>query len=507
MRTVYSVKNSITQFISNIVMLVTLFIAQSMFIRILGIEYNGLNGLFTNILTILNLFELGIGSSITYNLYKYIKNNDKETITLIMNYYKKAYYCIAILIFIIGLLIVPFLKYITKDVTIDINLYIVYILSLLGTVSSYLLSYKRNLLYANQRNYIINIIDVIYVIVLNILQILIIYITKNYYLYLIIKIVCVILENIIISIKVNKDYPYILDKNVKELDKDIKESIISRVKALMIHKTSGAVTNGTDNIIISTFLGITTVGLYTNYYYIINSVKKIFLGIINSTGASVGNLLVENNKDKNYTTYKKIRFLNYWIATFTSVSLLLLTEPFISIWIGSEYILDTTVLIVLVINYFQAMMKTTYHTFREAAGIWIEDKYVPIIQILINIVSSIILLKLIGLAGIFLGTIISSLAMWIYSYPKFLYTKLFNKKVIDYFKEILRSIFIFSLIIIASYIIANSITINNVFIKLLINSLISIIIPNIIMYLLFRKTTEYKYYKELIKKGINKSKK
>ena len=154
MRTQLSIKNAITQFITNVVTILFLFIGQNIFIKILGIQYNGLNGLFTNILTILNLFELGIGSSITYNLYKYIKNNDTETIKSIMRFYKKAYNYISIAILIIGLLITPFIKYTIKDITIDINIYIVYILFLLSTVATYLNSYKRNIIIANQKNYI-----------------------------------------------------------------------------------------------------------------------------------------------------------------------------------------------------------------------------------------------------------------------------------------------------------------------------------------------------------------
>ena len=169
MRTQNSIKNTIIQFITNIITILSLFIGQTLFIKILGVEYSGLNGLFTNILTVLNLFELGIGSSITYNLYKYIKDKNKETIKSIMYFYKKTYNYIALLILSIGLLIVPFIKYIVKDVTVNINIYLIYILFLLSIVATYILSYKRNLIIANQKKYIINIIQIIYIIILNII--------------------------------------------------------------------------------------------------------------------------------------------------------------------------------------------------------------------------------------------------------------------------------------------------------------------------------------------------
>ena len=495
MRTNYSIKNSITQFITNIITILFLFIGQTLFIKILGVEYSGLNGLFTNILTVLNLFELGIGSSITYNLYKYIKNKDKETIKSIMYFYKKSYNYIAILTLIIGLSITPFTKYIVKDITVDINIYLIYILFLLTTVSTYILSYKRNLIIANQKNYIINIIQIIYIVILNIIQILILLITKNYYLYLIIKIICTLLENIIINIKANKLYPFLKEKNIKPIKKEIKDNIINRVKALIIHKTSGAVTNGTDNILISAFLGITTTGLYTSYEYIIKSVKKLFGNIIQTTTPSIGNLLTENDKEKNYQTFKKIRFLNYWITIFTSTSLLLITEPFIKIWLGKNYILPSTVLIVLVINYFQTMMRTSYSTFKDAAGIWIEDKYIPILQLSINLISSIILLKIIGLPGVFIGTILSSLVLWCYSYPKYVYINLFDRKLKNYIKETLTHLIIFIFIISLSFIL-NKYSNNIIF-----SIIISITIPNIILLLIYRKTDEFKYYKKIILKN------
>ena len=494
MRTSYSIKNTITQFITNIITIIFLFIGQTLFIKILGVEYSGLNGLFTNILTVLNLFELGIGSSITYNLYKYIKNNDKETIKSIMYFYKRAYNYIALLILLIGLLVTPFIKYIVKDITVDINIYLIYILFLLSTVSTYILSYKRNLIIANQKNYIINIIQIIYIIILNILQILILYINKNYYLYLIIKIICVLIENIIINIKANKLYPFLKGKNIKPIKKEIKENIINRVKALIIHKTSGAVTNGTDSILISAFLGITTAGLYTSYEYIIKSVKKLFGNIISTTTSSIGNLLIENNKEKNYQAFKKIRFLNYWITVFTSTSILLITQPFIKIWLGKNYLLSTSVLITLTLNYFQTMMRSTYGSFKDAAGIWIEDKYIPILQLSINLISSIILLKLIGLPGVFIGTILSSLVLWCYSYPKYVYINLFDKKLKNYIKETLIHILIFLIITTSSFIL------NKYLSNIIVSIIISITIPNIILLLIYGRSEEFKYYKNLILK-------
>ena len=497
MRTKNSIKNIVTQFISNVIVLLLLFIGQAIFIRTLGIEYTGLNGLFSNILTVLNLFELGIGSSITYNLYKYIKNNDKETIKSIMLFYKKSYNIISLLIFLFGLLLIPFLNFIV-EVNVDINLYVIYILFLISTVATYFNNYKRNLLVASQKNYLVNIVSIIYSILVNGMQIIILLLTKNYYLYLIIKIVFIILENITINIFTNKLNPYLKEKNVKKLDKKIKDDIISRVKALIIHKAAGAVTYGTDNILISIFLGITTVGLYTNYNYIITAVKKLFLNLVAGLTPSVGDLLIENNKEKNYETYSRIRFLNFWLSTFTSTCILILTEPFIKLWIGEEFILNKTVLIVLVINYYEIMMRNSITIFKDAAGIWREDRFIPLIQIFVNLGSSIILVLLIGLPGIFLGTLICHLIQWFYSFPKFVYKRLFDKRITQYIKEIIFHLLVLLIIVITTYLV------NLYSPNIIVSFVISIVIPNSILLLLFRNNNYFKFYLNLLKKKYKK---
>ena len=210
--------------------------------------------------------------------------------------------------------------------------------------------------------------------------------------------------------------------------------------------------------------------------------------------------MVEKDKNKNYETYKKIKFLNFWISVFTSTCLLILIEPFIKIWIGEKYLLDKITLIVIIINYYQTMMRSTYNIFKDSAGIWIEDKYIPIIQSLINLITSIILLKIIGLPGVFIGTILSSLTVWLYSYPKFVYKKLFNKRVLDYYKEIFINLIIFIIIASICYII------NLYSINIITSIIICIIIPNLILFILYKNTDELKYYLSLAKRFLLKNK-
>lgn len=507
MRTKNSINNTITALIASFCSAFLGIISQALFLRILNIEYLGVNGLFNNVLSMLSIAELGIGSAITVNLYKPLYENNKEKIKSLMHFYKKAYNIIAIFILTVGLLLIPFLGKIVGEVSIDINLTVVYLLFLFGTVSSYLLNYKRSILYANQKNYILNISQIFYLTIYNILQIIILYITKNYYLYLSIKIICQLLENLAISIYVNIKYKYLKEKEYKKLSTQDQKNIFTKVKALFIHKIADFFINGTDNIIISTFLNVATVGLYSNYYTIINSVNHLFSKIIYSTSASVGNLLVEGDKSKVYKTFNRIRFLNFWIATFSSTCLLVIMQSFIVFWVGKKYLLDNFALYVLVLNYYLNLMRNSYSTFKDAAGIWQEDKYIPILRAILNIVFSIIFVKLCGLSGVFIGTILSSLVLWCYSYPKYIHKQLLKKDYKSYIKDNFKYLILFLLIATLSYQISMLITINNILLKVIINTTIAVIVPNILIVVFFYKNANFKYFINLIKNIFKKRKK
>jgi O-antigen/teichoic acid export membrane protein len=504
MKTKNSIKNSFFSVITNLSSICIGLIFQAVFLKCLGSEYLGLNGLFSNIISMLGIVELGLGSAITYNLYKPLQNNDNETIKSLMLFYKKAYSLIALVIMILGLLITPFLGYFIKDLSINVNIYIVFLLFILDIVFSYLMSYKRSILYADQKNYIINIIHIFVLVFLNIIQIMFLLYTHNYYLYLVIKIVFRIVENYIIDFYVNNYYTYITDKDVKELDSEIKKDIIIKVKALFFHKIGGFIVSGTDNIIISTFLGISTVGLYSNYYLIINSVQTLFGQAIVALTPSVGHMLVEEDKTKSYSVFQKVRFANFWLATFAGTSILVIMENFICLWIGSEYLLKTSTLIILVINFFMMQMRNSYSTFKEAAGIYYEDRFVPIIESILNIVFSIILVKYLGIDGVFIGTIISGLCLWCFSYPKYVYKNLFSRTYKEYTRETLGYFILFIIISLFTFYISKLFFFTNPLYTFFLNILLCLIIPNMIIIIIFRNNNNFIYYKNLIFKLFHK---
>ena len=506
MRSTNSIKNAITAVISNVVTILIGIVSQAIFIKTLGAEYLGINGLFTNIVSMLGIVELGIGSAIIYNLYEPIAKDDKEKIKSLTNFYKKSYRVIAVIVFIIGMMIIPFLKNIVGDISIDINIEFIYSLFIIDVVASYLLTYKRSILYANQKTYITNIVHIGYLIVMNTLQIVILLIAKNFIAYLMIKIICRILENIVITIIANRKYPYIKEKNVKKIDKKTTKDIIKKVKGLIFHKVGSFVVLGTDNIIISKFLGVVTVGLYSNYNMIIQAVSNLFLQVFDSLTASVGNLLVENNCKKSYEIYKNMLMMNSILFTFATTEIICLIEPFIKVWIGEQYILSKVVLIILMVNFYIQGMRKTCLVFKMAAGIFHEDRYFPIIESIINIIVSVILVKIIGLPGVFLGTIVSTLPVILISYPKYVYIPLFHKSFWNYVKEnayyyILAFITVSIAMIVTSYI-----NINNLIVKLIVNAITSSIIFAIMQYIFFHNKSEYKYLKNMLKNFILKIK-
>ena len=500
-----SFKNMITAVSSNVLTIIVGLVAQAVFIKILGSEYLGLNGLFSNVISMLGIVELGMGSAIIYNMYKPIAENDHEKIKSLMQFYKKSYRIITLIISIIGIMIIPFIKYIVdiESVTVGINVYLVYILFLLETICSYILSYKRSMLYADQKEYITNIIHMGYTILVNTMQLTFLYFTHDYYLYLIIKVMMRLVENIVISSYVNRRYSYLLDNNVTKLDSKTEKDIFQKIRALFFHKIGTFIVSGTDNIIISKYLGLVTVGLYSNYYMIINAVQTVINHIIQATRASVGNLLVTESKTKQFDIFNKIRFVNFWISCFSSICIFVIMDSFITIWIGYKFVLPTKVLLVLVINFFIVSSRSTYGAFKEAAGIFYEDRFVPIIESLLNIVLSIIFVKKFGLMGVFMGTIGSGLVLWCYSYPKYVYNKLFGRKISDYMKETIYYFIIFILIAGFTYSLAILISFDNVYLQFISNVLIALIVPNVIMLLLFSKDESFKYFINMLK-GLKK---
>lgn len=504
MRKQKSIFNILGTMSSYFVMLIFNFIIQRYIIYILGIEYSGINGLFSNILTMLSVAELGIGTAIVFKLYKPLKEENHGEINKWMNFYKICYRYVALAILVCGLLILPFIPKIVGKIEIKDNLYLLYLVSLMDVVFSYILTYKRSLLYADQKNYIINIIHIFYIIFMNITQIVVLKIFQSYLFFVIIKLFFRIIENLIINLYVNTHYTY-LRKSKEKISSEERIDIFERVKAISFQKISFVVNKGADNIIISLFLGIIPVGLYTNYFTIVNAVTSIIYQFISSFIASVGNLLTENNKSKNYLIYKEITLANSYISIMGSIMFIIIGQKFIKIWIGEEYLLSTLTLILFGVYIYVDSIRRAITIFKDAGGICKEDKKMYIIMPIINIISSVILVNIIGLPGIILGTIFSYLFLIIFSYSKYVFKPLFGQNVKNYYMDFLKYAIIAVISLLLSTFILKNIYFSNDIVNIIVDLIVSFLVGTTIFALFNRKTNEYKELLKLIKNIIAKT--
>lgn len=499
MRKRNSIFNIIGSLGANFTAMIFNFLTQAVLIRTLGVEYSGINGLFTNILTMLSIAELGIGSTIIYKLYKPIAEEDKETIKSWMKFYKICYRFIALIVTIIGLFLIPFVPNIIGEVTIRESIIMLYLICLLDTVLSYLMTYKRSLLYADQKNYIINFVHIGYTIFMNVAQIILLVVTKEYVYFIIIKLVFRILENIILNRIVNKKYPYILEKS-ENISKSESKDLFSRVKAILLQKISFVINKGIDNITISMIMGVVSVGYYTNYNLIVAAIGNIIYQIVSSMTASVGNLLTENNVEKSYDVYKKLNMFNSFLTAIAMVGFTCVATPFISIWVGKEFILSNLILFSFTYYIYVDSVRRSITMYKEAAGICKEDQFMYVIMTIINLVFSIILCKLIGLAGVILGTAISYTFLIVYSYPKYVFKPVFKKGKKEYYRENSKYLVFMIISTVISYCLCANIMIENTMIKIIANGIIAIAVTTILFIIIFGRTNEFKYYIGLLKR-------
>lgn len=404
----------------------------------LGLEILGLNGVFTNVISVLSLTELGIGTAITFALYKPLVEGNEKLIKSIMAFYKKAYQIVAALIAVIGICLIPFLKYLVKSDSYSHTYIIqVFILFLLNAVVSYLLVYKRTLIIADQKNYIITILTLFYTYTLKISQFVVVFFTSNYLFYLAVNVCCTFIYNLVINVTCNKLYPYLKEKNVERLPDNIYSQIVSKVKALFLHSIGTVVVLGTDNILISYYCGMNDAGRYASYATIIVVIGTMLGVVFDNIKDSVGNFLVCENGDRKYNLYKKIFFINQFLVSVCSICLLLLLTPFVKIWLGDDATVSFFVVFLLVVNFYLMKNNLTIGTIKAAAGLFEYDKYAPIVESIINLVSSIILVHYWGIGGIVAGTVLSNLAVpcWVAAFV--VHKKIFQKSIMTYFKDYL----------------------------------------------------------------------
>ena len=502
-RTKNMVRNIYWSLIGQTLGIIASFIVRIVFIRVLNSTYLGLNGLFSNILTILSLTELGVGTAITYSLYRPLAKHDNEKIKSLMLLFKQVYTVIGIVIFVIGFGLTPFLSFFIKDMPDIEGLEIIYMLFVTNTAVSYFFSYKRNLILADQNRHIETIYRYSFYILMNILQIIYLFISKDYFGYLIIQVLLTIISNWALSVKADKMYPFLREKNIKKLDKKDTKEIIKNTKALMLKKVGGVAVNSTDNIVISKFVSLNAVGFYSNYYLVMYALYMIINQVYTSLTPGVGNFWVDQDEKRRIELFKKSNLATFWIAFFCSVCLMVLFNDFIEIIAGKEYLFNIEIVLVLVVIFYFTVMRKVVNSFREASGIFYKDRYITIYEAVTNIGISILLSIKLGVLGVFLGTFISyfSLPFWIEVF--ILYKDGFKEKVTKYYIEyILRLISTISLAFLLYYVLG--LITGPVLLVFIFKCFCCLLIPNILFFLIYHNTEEFKYFSSLIKGIIRK---
>ena len=503
-RTVNSVKNIATGFLGQFIQTFLGFISRTVFIKCLAAEYLGVSGLFTNILSVLSLAELGVGSAIIYALYKPLSEKDEEKISALMNFYAKTYKIIGLVIIFVGLILTPFLNYLIKDVpNISESIYVIFFFYLFNTAITYFFSYKNSIITADQKNYIALMINYVIAIVQTLLQIGVLIITKNFIAYLLVQSICSLMYNIIISRTADKLYPFLKKNKKKELDKKYRKELVINIKALMIVKLSGVLVNNTDNIIITYFSGLSAVGLCSNYTMLIGIISTILNQIFNGITASVGNLNAKESKEKQKYFFDIINFANFWLYAFAAIGIIIMSNDIIKVWIGEKFILPTYIPIILAVNFYMVGMQNAVWTYKNTLGLFRYGKYILLFTAAINLSLSMVLGKYIGLFGILLATAISRglTNAWYDPYAVFKYG--LNVRVKEYFIKYIKFISILLIALVSTFCITNFIEVTGI-ITLILKLILCVIVPNGIFIIIFFKTKEFKYFKDITTQLVRK---
>ena len=406
-RTKNVVRTTIFGALYRIINIILPFFSRTVILYVLGTEYLGLSSLFSSILSFLSLAELGVGNAMVYSMYKPIAQNDKKTICALMNLYRRFYRWIGTIILCLGILLMPFLrKLIHGSVPEDINLYLLYFIYLMNAVLSYwLFAYKSALLQAHQRNDITSKIAMVITPVSYAVMLGCLFLTKNYYLYVIWIPIFTILTNIIRVIVVNKLFSGYEPEG--EVEPELRESISKKVKALIGTKLNTVVLNAADNLVMSAFLGLTIIAMYGNYYYIMSSITG-FVGIAYSAmTAGLGNSLVTETKEKNYADLLRFSFINSWIVGLCTVCLICLYQPFMKIWVGEKLMFPMYIVLEFGLYFYTYMIRKIPITYKDAGGIWWEDRFRPYVCMIVNLILNITMVRFIGVSGIILSTVFS----------------------------------------------------------------------------------------------------
>lgn len=495
-----SFKNLISGMTSKIVTLLLNFGLRTIFIWQLGNDYLSVNGLYSNILGMLSLAELGFGTAMVYSMYQPLAENNQRKLSALLKLYQKVYFVIGCVIYIIGLCLIPFLDYLIKNPPDIPHLTFYYILFLTNSAISYWFQgYKRSILIADQKQYISTNLNTALNITRSILQIVALMLFHSFTLYLLIQLASTITENLLTARIANKNYPALNTKYEDKLSPKERKKIAQDVKSLAITRIGHIALNSTDNIIISAIIGISWIGILSNYSLITDCIVGVLCLFTGAITASLGNYFAEKSPDEGYLLFKRVEFVNSWLYGICSIALITLLNPFITLWLGEEYLLNEYIVVAVVINFFVQGYMNTLWTFRSALGLFSQGWYRPLIVAAINIGLSIWLGTCWGVFGVLISTFISRAAVNIWFDPLIIHKYGFNRSVrpffISYLSRVMQILLILIVVLtIKRALLHNGVSIYNFALLAILTALISLFA----FWIFNHKKDEYQYCKSLL---------
>ena len=509
-RTNKVIRNMKWGIVQRFVAIILPFVVRTILIYSLSAKYAGLSGLFSSILSILSLAELGVSNAIVFGMYKPIADDDKEKVCALLYVYRRAYFFIGTAIFLFGVIMLPFLRFmIYGDIPDDINIYLLFSVYLFNTVISYFLfGYKTCILTVNQRQDVLSKISIISRIILQVFQCIILLVFRNYYLYVIVIPLFTIIENILNSYWVSKLYPeYVPYGKLSDEDYiDLKK----RVMGLLIWKIGGTTRNTFDSIVISMYIGLVTVAIYNNYWLIISAVNS-FLGIISSSMlASVGNKVALDTPEANYKDFHKFHFIYMWIAGWCTICMACLYQPFMKQWLGDDLMFSVGIMLLFCFLFFTMKQSDINSVYYQASGLWWEGRWRSVIEAISNLTLNVLLGKFFGVTGILLATIISCYIAYFYG-SRFTFIGCFkNDKLKLFYLDNLIYMVITTVVGAITYFITRGLflIIHIAFLRSILALLICIVVPNVLFLLVYsskKKTKDYIGYGwDMLKQAVVK---
>lgn len=467
------------------------FFMRTAMIYLMGVEYLGLSSLFSSVLQVLNLAELGVGAAMVYSMYRPIAEDDTEKICSLMRLYKIYYRVIGAAIAIVGLILTPFIPdFVKGDLPDGVNIYVLYLMNLAVTVLSYwLLAYKSSILQAYQRTDVISKVTLITSTIQYGLQLFVLWAFKNYYYYVIVMLITQIINNMVTAVAANKLYPQYQPNG--KLNRGQVRQINQRIKDLFTSKIGAVIYDAADTIVISAFLGLTALAIYQNYFYIINAITGFISVIFAACTAGIGNSIVVETKEKNFNDLNKFTFIICWLSGFCTACLLCLYQPFMELWVGKNLMLSLSAVVCFVVYFFVRQLNSLFNLYKDASGMWHEDRFRPLVAALANLFLNLILVQFIGIYGILLSTVIAILCVGMPWLLHNLFTVIFEKRhFLFYLKRLLLYCIVVIISCIATYFICSWFSFG-LLATLLVRAIICLFVPNIMYFLIYRKTEEF----------------